>query len=78
MRGRRPRTFAAGMASAGPPSTSGRPSSAAWRGAAAASWLLSWLGITLAGWIGYLIADFIGACILIAIGCALSGGLRRA
>src|ERR1700730_16819171 len=31
MRGPRPRTFAADMASAGPPSTSGRPSSAAWR-----------------------------------------------
>ncbi len=47
-------------------------------GAAVASWLLSWLGITLAGWIGYLIAGFIGACILIAIGRALSGGYRRA
>ncbi len=47
-------------------------------GAAVASWLLSWLGITLAGWIGYLIAGFIGACILIAIGRALGGGLRRA
>ncbi len=47
-------------------------------GAAVASGLLSWLGITLAGWIGYLIAGFIGACILIAIGRALTGGLRRA
>ena len=47
-------------------------------GAAAANWLLSWLGITLAGWIGYLIAGFIGACILIAIGRALSGSPRRA
>ena len=34
-------------------------------GAAVASWLLGFLGITLGGWIGYLIAGFIGACILI-------------
>src|SRR5262244_1761173 len=36
-------------------------------GAAVASWLFGFLGITFGGWIGYLIAGFIGACILIAI-----------
>jgi uncharacterized membrane protein YeaQ/YmgE (transglycosylase-associated protein family) len=36
-------------------------------GAAIASAILSWIGITLAGWIGYLIAGFIGACVLIGI-----------
>ena len=36
-------------------------------GAALASAILSWFGITLAGWIGYLIAGFVGACILIGI-----------
>src|SRR5262249_25881484 len=46
-------------------------------GAAIARWLLGFLGVTLTGWIGYLIAGFIGACILIAVGRALSGGLRR-
>jgi uncharacterized membrane protein YeaQ/YmgE (transglycosylase-associated protein family) len=46
-------------------------------GAAVASWLLSFLGISLAGWIGYLIAGFIGACILIAVGRALSGAFQR-
>ena len=30
-------------------------------GAAVASWLLGFLGISLGGWIGYLIAGFIGA-----------------
>ena len=45
-------------------------------GAAVASWLLGFLGISLGGWIGYLIAGFIGACILIAIARAFSGGLR--
>ena len=30
-------------------------------GAAIASAILSWFGITLAGWIGYLIAGFVGA-----------------
>ena len=46
-------------------------------GAAVASWLLGFLGITLGGWIGYLIAGFIGACILIAIARALSGAFQR-
>ena len=46
-------------------------------GAAVASWLLGFLGISLAGWIGYLIAGFIGACILIAIGRALGSALQR-
>jgi len=36
-------------------------------GAAIASAILSWFGITLAGWIGYLIAGFVGACVLIWI-----------
>src|SRR6266480_4888984 len=46
-------------------------------GAAVASWLLGFLGISLGGWIGYLIAGFIGACILIAIARAFRGGLQR-
>jgi uncharacterized membrane protein YeaQ/YmgE (transglycosylase-associated protein family) len=46
-------------------------------GAAVASWLFGFFGITLAGWIGYLIAGFIGACILIAIARAFSGGLQQ-
>ena len=46
-------------------------------GAAVASWLLGFLGISLGGWIGYLIAGFIGACILIAIARAFSGGIQR-
>jgi uncharacterized membrane protein YeaQ/YmgE (transglycosylase-associated protein family) len=46
-------------------------------GAAVASWLFGYFGITLAGWIGYLIAGFIGACILIAIARAFSGGLQQ-
>jgi uncharacterized membrane protein YeaQ/YmgE (transglycosylase-associated protein family) len=45
-------------------------------GAAVASWLFGFLGITFGGWIGYLIAGFIGACILIAIARAFSGGLQ--
>ena len=45
-------------------------------GAAVASWLLGFLGISLGGWVGYLIAGFIGACILIAIARAFSGGLQ--
>jgi uncharacterized membrane protein YeaQ/YmgE (transglycosylase-associated protein family) len=45
-------------------------------GAAVASWLLGFLGVTFSGWIGYLIAGFIGACILIALGRALSGALQ--
>ena len=36
-------------------------------GAAIASALLGFFGISLGGWIGYLIAGFIGACILIAV-----------
>jgi uncharacterized membrane protein YeaQ/YmgE (transglycosylase-associated protein family) len=46
-------------------------------GAAVASWLLGFLGVSFAGWIGYLIAGFIGACILIAIGRAFSGGFQQ-
>src|SRR6201989_312525 len=46
-------------------------------GAAVASWLFGFLGITFGGWIGYLIAGFIGACILIAIVRAFSGGLQQ-
>jgi uncharacterized membrane protein YeaQ/YmgE (transglycosylase-associated protein family) len=46
-------------------------------GAAVASWLLSFLGVSLGGWIGYLIAGFIGACVLIAIARALTGGLQQ-
>jgi uncharacterized membrane protein YeaQ/YmgE (transglycosylase-associated protein family) len=46
-------------------------------GAAVASWLLGFLGITFGGWIGYLIAGFIGACILVAIARALSGAFQR-
>ncbi|MGH6620188.1 MAG: GlsB/YeaQ/YmgE family stress response membrane protein [Alphaproteobacteria bacterium] len=34
-------------------------------GAAIASAILSWFGVSLGGWIGYLIVGFIGACILI-------------
>src|SRR5215471_9645000 len=41
-------------------------------GAAVASWLFGFLGITFGGWLGYLIAGFIGACILIAIVRAFS------
>ena len=36
-------------------------------GAALASAILSWFGVTVAGWIGYLIAGFVGACVLIGI-----------
>ena len=46
-------------------------------GAAVASWLLGFLGITFGGWIGYLIAGFIGACILIAVARALTGAFQR-
>ena len=46
-------------------------------GAAVASWLLGFLGITLGGWIGYLIAGFIGACILIAVAREFSGAFQR-
>jgi uncharacterized membrane protein YeaQ/YmgE (transglycosylase-associated protein family) len=46
-------------------------------GAAVASWLFGFLGITFGGWIGYLIAGFIGACILIAIVNAFSGAFQR-
>ena len=43
-------------------------------GAAIASAVLSWFGITLAGWLGYLVAGFIGSCVLIGIGRALKRG----
>src|SRR5262249_4924550 len=46
-------------------------------GAAVASWLFGFLGISFGGWIGYLIAGFIGACILIAIARQFSGGLQQ-
>jgi len=42
-------------------------------GAAVASAILSFLGITLGGWLGYLIAGFIGACLLIWIVRAVQG-----
>ena len=34
-------------------------------GAAVASFLLGFLGVSFGGWLGYLVAGFIGACILI-------------
>jgi uncharacterized membrane protein YeaQ/YmgE (transglycosylase-associated protein family) len=37
-------------------------------GAAVASAILSFAGISLGGWLGYLIAGFIGAALLIAVG----------
>jgi uncharacterized membrane protein YeaQ/YmgE (transglycosylase-associated protein family) len=40
-------------------------------GAALASLLLGWFGVSFGGWVGYLVSGFIGACILIAIGRAL-------
>jgi uncharacterized membrane protein YeaQ/YmgE (transglycosylase-associated protein family) len=43
-------------------------------GAAVASALLGFLGVSFAGWLGYLIAGFIGACALIATGRALRRG----
>jgi uncharacterized membrane protein YeaQ/YmgE (transglycosylase-associated protein family) len=46
-------------------------------GAAIASFLFGFFGISFGGWIGYLIAGFIGACILIAIARAFSGSYRR-
>jgi uncharacterized membrane protein YeaQ/YmgE (transglycosylase-associated protein family) len=47
-------------------------------GAAVASWLMGFLGISLGGgWIAYLIAGFIGACILIAVARAFSGAFQR-
>ena len=46
-------------------------------GAAVASWLLGFLGISFGGWIDYLITGFIGACILIAVARAFSGGFQR-
>ncbi len=46
-------------------------------GAAVASFLFSFLDITLSGWLGYLVAGFIGACILISLARALSGSYRR-
>jgi uncharacterized membrane protein YeaQ/YmgE (transglycosylase-associated protein family) len=42
-------------------------------GAAIASAILSYLGISLSGWLGYLIAGFIGACLLIWIARLLTG-----
>ena len=33
-------------------------------GAAIASAILSWFGVSLGGWIGYLIVGFFGACIV--------------
>ena len=46
-------------------------------GAAIASFVFSFLGVSFGGWIGYLIAGFIGACILIALARAFSGSYRR-
>lgn len=36
-------------------------------GAAVASFLLGFLGISFGGWIGYLVAGVIGACILVGL-----------
>jgi len=47
-------------------------------GAAIASAILSYLGISLSGWLGYLIAGFIGACLLIWIARLLMGSRRTA
>ncbi len=41
-------------------------------GAAVASLLFGFIGVSFGGWLGYLVAGFIGACILIAIGRAVS------
>jgi uncharacterized membrane protein YeaQ/YmgE (transglycosylase-associated protein family) len=46
-------------------------------GAAVASFLFSFLDITLSGWLGYLIAGFIGACILITLARAFTGSFGR-
>lgn len=40
-------------------------------GAAIASFLFGFLGVSFGGWLGYLIAGFIGACILIWLGRAV-------
>ncbi|WP_019221446.1 GlsB/YeaQ/YmgE family stress response membrane protein [Bartonella senegalensis] len=37
-------------------------------GAALASFLFSFFGVSFAGWVGYLISGFVGACILIWLG----------
>jgi uncharacterized membrane protein YeaQ/YmgE (transglycosylase-associated protein family) len=42
-------------------------------GAAVASAVLGFAGVSFYGWIGYLIAGFVGAVILIAIGRAIRG-----
>jgi uncharacterized membrane protein YeaQ/YmgE (transglycosylase-associated protein family) len=47
-------------------------------GAAVASALLSFFGISLGGWVGYLICGFIGACLLIWVVRAVRGGHRTA
>jgi uncharacterized membrane protein YeaQ/YmgE (transglycosylase-associated protein family) len=47
-------------------------------GAAIASAILSYLGISLSGWLGYLIAGFIGACLLNLLLLTRLRGLRTA
>ncbi|UXN05613.1 GlsB/YeaQ/YmgE family stress response membrane protein [Bartonella sp. HY761] len=42
-------------------------------GAALASLVLGWFGVSFYGWLGYLIAGFVGACVLIAFGRAIRG-----
>jgi uncharacterized membrane protein YeaQ/YmgE (transglycosylase-associated protein family) len=46
-------------------------------GAAVASAILNFFGISLGGWLGYLIAGFIGAVLLIAVYRMLQGTRRR-
>jgi len=41
-------------------------------GAAVASFIFGFLGVSFGGWLGYLIAGFIGACILIWLGRLVS------
>jgi uncharacterized membrane protein YeaQ/YmgE (transglycosylase-associated protein family) len=47
-------------------------------GAAVASAIFHFFGISLGGWLGYLIAGFVGACLLIWIVRAVRGGGRTA
>jgi uncharacterized membrane protein YeaQ/YmgE (transglycosylase-associated protein family) len=46
-------------------------------GAAVASAILNFFGISLGGWLGYLIAGFIGAVLLIAVYRMIQGTRRR-
>lgn len=42
-------------------------------GAAVASFIFGFLGVSFGGWLGYLVAGVIGACILIWLGRAIGG-----